>query len=105
MKGAALARAAKGWHADARDRALGADLKNEAIVYIFYELVLRLKIAWSSSSKLRRRLRHALPRSRLELSSSRLLQRSFFLHNKNNHFFSSQGAFAVGVVYGFLTQP
>lgn len=38
MKGAALARAARGWHADARDRALGADLKNEDIVYLFREL-------------------------------------------------------------------
>lgn len=40
MKGAALALAAKGWHADARDRALGADLKNDAIVYMFYELII-----------------------------------------------------------------
>lgn len=74
MKGAALARAAKGWHADARDKALGADLKNVAIVYTFYELfnwsLLELEF---DTTKLQPRLRHELPRSRLRLSSSRLL--------------------------------
>jgi hypothetical protein len=49
MKGAALARAARGWHTDARDRALGADLKNEDIVYMLCELVYTTSV-WSSSS-------------------------------------------------------
>jgi hypothetical protein len=40
MKGAALARATRGWHADARDKALGADLKNEDIVYMLCELAI-----------------------------------------------------------------
>jgi hypothetical protein len=56
MKGAALARAAKGWHADARDKALGADLKNEDIVYMFCELS-RLELEFDIT-KLRLRLRH-----------------------------------------------
>lgn len=39
MNGAALARAAKGWQADARAKALGADLKNDAIVYVSLDVV------------------------------------------------------------------
>jgi hypothetical protein len=40
MNGAALARAARGWHTDARDKALGADLKNEDILYMLCELAI-----------------------------------------------------------------
>jgi len=54
MKGAALARAARGWHADARDKALGADLKNEDIVYMFCEAIalhlLRVRLEYHKTS-------------------------------------------------------
>jgi len=54
MKGAALARAARGWHADARDKALGADLKNEDIAYMFCEAIalhlLRVRLGYYKTS-------------------------------------------------------
>jgi len=54
MKGAALARAARGWHADARDKALGADLKNEDIVYMFCGAIalhlLRVRLGYHKTS-------------------------------------------------------
>jgi hypothetical protein len=80
MKGAALARAARGWHADARDRALGADLKSEDIVYMFCELVTLLR----SSSSLSQNFDHVYvisvrPISALALEHNRRLHREFFV--------------------------
>jgi hypothetical protein len=104
MKGAALARAARGWHADARDRALGADLKNEDIVYMFCELftlhLLGARVQYHKTSTTFTSSRPA--RSRLQLSNWTSRRVSFVLCSKHLSLLLKIGAVSCQSLKGMV---